>query len=309
MKRIILCLTAFALVLALASGCERRNAASDSAGDRMTIVATLFPQYDFARQIGGDWADVRLLLPPGTESHSFEPTPGDIRLINDADLFLYTGADMEPWAQQIADSLADTVAVVDVSQGIARLEEADDHDHDEGGHTGDPHIWLDPKRAVEMLRRVESAMCDRDPSHAASYHANADAYAKEIEALDRDFEAAVKAGKRDTIVFGGRFAYQYFLERYKLHAVSAYDGCSTEAEPSVRRVAEVIAYIEGNGIPAVYHEEFVDPVVARSIAEQTGAKLLLFSTCHNVAKDELEAGIRYVDLMRRNLDALKEGLS
>ncbi len=283
-------------------------------GKKLTIVASLFPQYDFARQIAGDRATVVLLLPPGVESHTFDPKPADMTKIYDADLFIYTGKYMEPWTERVIagakDGGAKNLLVVDASEGVALTEDEHGHEGEEGHHHEyDPHIWLDPTLAMKMARNIADALCEKDPANEEYYRANAANYEKELEKLDADIFAAVKAGKRDTLVFGGRFAYLYFLKHFGLRYVTAYDSCSTEAEPSVRDVARVIDYVREHHIPCVYHEEFVDPKIARSIAEQTGASLELFSTVHNVTKDELERGVTFIELMRGNLARIEKGLN
>lgn len=320
--------TAVALfVLGLGGGLNRGgNASGRPDGAKLSIVASLFPQYDFARAIAGDKAEVSLLLPPGMESHTFDPKPSDMTKIYGSDLFIYTGKTMEPWADRVIAGMEDggarNLLVVDASEGISLEghDHDDDHDDEDGdhddhsdsdahGHEYDPHIWLDPIHAIKMVGNIEEALCQKDPENADYYRANASAYKKELEKLDADITAVVKAGKRDTLVFGGRFAYLYFLKHYGLNYVTAYNSCSTEAEPSIRNMTHVIRYMRENDIPCVFHEEFVDPKVARSIAEQTGASLELFSTAHNVTKDELESGVTFIDIMRGNLSRIEKGLN
>lgn len=354
---------------------------------KLRVVASLFPQYDFAKRIAGDRAEVTLLLPPGTEGHTYDPSPSDVARIEAADVFLYTGEYMEPWAERIVSGArGDALLVADVSEGIAlRVEgargeakdmphvvvvasgdtslhahdgrvgddpshdhgahEHDDHareahdhelahasddalreraavagardhdpaacddpthDHDHGGY--DPHFWLNPLLAVEMMRNVEHALASRDPANAAHYRANADALEEDLRALDADFARAAAQSDRKVLVFGGKFAYRYFLDRYALDYVSAYASCSAEAEPSVRDVARVIGYVKDNRIPCIYHEAFDDPKVARTIAEATGAEALLFHTAHNLSRAELDEGMGFVDVMRRNLANVEKGL-
>ena len=309
------------LVVLFAGGKGDENVTNTESDNKIEIVASLFPQYDFARAIAGDKAAVTLLLPPGLESHTFDPKPADMTKIYNADLFIYTGQFMEPWAERVIAGVkegdATKLLVVDASKGIALEEDEHDHDHEGHGHESedihhheyDPHIWLDPTLAMKMVDNIANALCEKDPENTDYYRTNAANYRKELEKFDRDVFAAVKAGKRDTLVFGGRFAYLYFLRHFGLHYVTAYDSCSTEAEPSVRDVARVIDYARKHDIPCVYHEEFVDPKIARSIAEQTGASLELFSTAHNVTKDELDRGVTFIEVMRGNLARIEKGLN
>lgn len=274
--------------------------------DGLTVCATLFPQYDFARAIAGDRAEVTLLLPPGVESHSFEPTPADIAGMTESDLLLYTGDGMEPWVASLVDGvLPGTVRVVDLSQGVAMLDEEGEDHH---GHTVDPHIWTSPVNAMAMVRSIADALCEADPDGEALYRANEKEYLASLEALDAELRSIVSQAKRRELAFGGRFAFHYLTEEYGLTAFSAYDSCSEETEPSAKAVTAVIERIRQDGIPVVYYEELTEPKVARSIAQETGASLLLLHSCHNLSKDEMEAGETYLSLMQQNAEHLREGL-
>lgn len=291
------------LLLALLTGCHSPRTPREDDG-RLSVVTTLFPQYDFARQIAGEYADVTLLLPPGTESHTFEPTPSDIASIEEADLFVYTGDAMEPWAGRILETVS--VRSVDLSACVPLHEEEHDHGHDHGGV--DPHIWTSPQNARLMVHSLTDALCEADGLHAQEYRRRADAYDGELALLDGTFREITDGADRRELIFGGRFALHYFTEEYGLTPLSAYDSCSEEAEPSARAVARLIDHIREERIPVVYYEELTDPRVARVICEETGAKLLLFHSCHNVSREELRQGVTYVSLMRQNAEHLREGL-
>ena len=296
----------FLLGVAVSLACHSPVAAEEK---KLLIVASLFPQYDFARQIAKDKATVVMLLPPGVESHAFDPRPGDVKMLHDADLFIFTGEIMEPWAERIVQSLsARRLLVVDASSGM-RLRQIHEHDpNSHHTHEYDPHVWLDLSLAEIMVDNIAKGLCEKDPAHTQFYEKNASDYKTRLRELDNNFGDIVDHGDRDTLVFGGRFAYLYFLEHYKLKYVTAYDSCSFENEPSVRKIADVIRYMRESGTRFIFHEEFADPRVARSIAEQTGAELLLFSTAHNVSKDDFEAGITFVDVMESNMSNLKKAL-
>jgi len=308
----VLLLTAFA-------GC--RGTQPSSTDGKLKIVATLFPQYDFARQIAQDKAVVELILPPGIESHMYEPTPGDMTAIANADLFIYTGEYMEPWAERVISGIdRDQVLVVDASAGVALRKEEHEHEeedeHEEGNepeeghvHEYDPHIWLDPTLAMQMVDDITAGLCEKDAGNAPYYRQNAEAYKVSLQQLDNDISELVSSSQRKTIVFGGRFAYSYFVTRYGLAYESAFDSCSTEAEPSVRKIVEMTDFIRANNIPVIYYEELVDPKIARSIAEQTGIEPLLLHTVHNVSREEFEQGVTYLEIMRTNLVNLERGLN
>ncbi len=279
--------------------------------EKINVVATIFPVYDFVREVGGEYVSVTKLLPSGVESHSFEPSPSDIITINEADLFLYTGDAMEPWAVTViegTDSESLTVGTVSENVPLLRHEEETDADSDEENYDYDPHIWTDPTRAMIMVDNIALYLSQCDPTHADDYLANAEAYKKELEALDQEILEIVSNGSRDKIIFGGRFAFLYFVDHYDLEYDAAVDSCSDHSEPSARKIAEIISEIEEETIPVVYYEELTTPTVAQSICDDTGAKMLLLHSCHNVTEEELEDGVTYLSLMEQNAANLKEGL-
>ncbi len=301
MKKLILPL----LVCFLFCGCTFLPKADDG---RLQIVATLFPQYDFAREICGDRAEIMMLLPPGMDSHSYEPTPQDAVKISQADLFLYTGSVMEPWADKLSENVQGQL--LDVSEGVSLLS-GDDIHHSVGlSHaedTTDPHIWTNPQNAAIMVDTILNAVCALDPGNAAFYTENAENYKGKLRKVDEDIEAAVKGGKRQHIVFGGHFAMRYFVNRYNLSYIAAFDACSGETEPSPSTLVTIIESMQREGIPAVFYEELATPRTASLIAEETGAKMLLLHSCHNISKEE--TGETYLSLMYKNLENLKIGLN
>ncbi len=279
--------------------------------DKPVIVCTLFPQYDFAKTIAGEYAEVIMLLPAGVESHMFEPTPKDMITLNSASMFIYTGAEMEPWADRILKSLDnENLLVVDGSQGRADLEmEHEDHEEgDEHEHETDPHFWLDFSKAADFATDIGQAIAQMDSTHKDIYEKNTEALKQELLSLDSEFTTAVKNASQKTIVFGGRFAWSYFIHRYGLEYKSAYDGCSTQTEPSVKTMLDIENFIKNNGIKAVFHEELAKTDVADAIARDTGAKSLLLHTGHNVSKDDREAGVSFVEIMKNNLANLKQAI-
>ncbi|WP_312813390.1 metal ABC transporter substrate-binding protein [Sedimentibacter sp.] len=325
MKKLLTVILVMLLVIAL-FGCTQNQKASDlndndNDNEKIKIVTTLFPQYDFARQIAGDKADIALLLPPGAESHSFEPTPGDIITIGNADMFIYTGEYMEPWADRIIQSIEnEKLNILDVSNGITLVKEEHDHEHEdtdheheneEHGHSHeyDPHIWTSPVIAKKMVDNIAASLCYVDPENASYYKENAENYKKQLDELDAEFSEIVKNGKHNKIYFGGRFALYYFTEEYGLEYMSAYDNCSSETEPSAHDIAKIIDEMKENKTSVIYHEELTDPKISRSICEDTGAEMLLFHSCHNVSKDDFNKGVTYLDLMKQNAENLRKGLN
>lgn len=281
--------------------------------DRISVVATLFPQYDFARIIGGDHVDVKYLLPPGTEAHSYEPTPQDMVMLLGADLFLYTGEIMEPWAKNMVINMQEEgVKIVDLSEGIILIsaEEHDhhhdhDHSHDE---EYDPHYWTDPNMAMIMVDAITEALVLSDSDNEVEYRENASKLKHELIELDGDIRSALEKTKSNTILSGGHFAFGYFAKQYGLDHMSPYVGFSPNAEPTPQRITALIQRINETGAKAIFHEELIDPKVARVIVDETGIQMLLLHGVHNVSKEELESGKTYIDFMYENLENLKEGL-
>lgn len=317
------------LIMILLTGCNKGksiNETASSGDDKLVIVTTLFPQYDFARQIAGDLAEVILILPPGVESHSYEPTPQDIVTIQEADLFVYTGDMMEPWAKKVLSSIqSDSLIIVDASKGVELLQhehdenEIEHEDEHEDEHEGednatheegevDPHIWLDPNNAMIMVDNILEALIAKDPTHSELFMKNASAYQEELQKLDQEFVELFKHVDYNEIIYGGHFAFGYFAHRYGLTHVSPYVGFSPDAEPTPQRIAELIDLMNESGQTVIYFEELVDPKVAKVIAEETGAEMLLLNGAHNITKKELENGATYCSIMRENIEQLKIGL-
>lgn len=280
------------------------NAQDVKPKEKIEIVTTLFPTYDFAKQIGKDKARVSLLLPPGIEPHSFELKPADIIRINHADVFIYTGKYMEPWVNDIIKGISNKgLVVVDASNGIEILKE-------EGRHHGgnDPHIWLDLGNAQVMVSTIAKAMSQKDAGDEDFYLKNAQEYNAKLAGLDRRFKDTFSSCKRKTIISGGHFTFGYFVRRYGLQYVSAYESFSPNAEPGPKAIAELIKKLKTSGMKYVYYEELLDPKVPRIISQETGAKIELLHAAHNISKDELKRGVTFLEIMEENLKRLKAGL-
>lgn len=306
---IVFCGTVLCALVLFFSGCA---APASQSGGKFRVVTTLFPQYDFVRQIGGDRVSVSLLLPPGVEAHAYEPTPRDMMSIRKAALFIYTGEVMEPWAAKIAEvsSLGGT-RVTEAGAGIELAHEGEHEEEAEEGHHhegGDPHIWLDPVLAKTMVSNVLQGLIASDPANAAFYSSNAGVYLKELEALDRDYRETLSRVRVKEIVYGGHFAFGYLARRYGLTHISPYSGFSPDAEPSPKKLADLIELLKKSGTKTIFYEEMIDPRVAKVIASQTGAELVLLHGAHNVSRADMKNGVTYLQIMRSNLEKLKKAL-
>jgi zinc transport system substrate-binding protein len=283
----------------------------------ISVVATIFAPFDFARQIAGDCASVTMLLPPGAEAHSFEPTPKDIIAIQNCDVFIYVGGDSDAWVTDVLNSvgngvrsvtLMDCVDVVEEEQVEGMEAEAPASEDDSSGPEYDEHVWTSPRNAILICAKICDALCEADPANAETYRTNCDNYVTELNKLDAAFTDVVAGGVRDTIVFADRFPLRYFADAYGLSYYAAYPGCSDDAEPSAATVAFLIDKVKSENIPVVFHIELSNEELADTVCEATGAKKLLFSACHNVTKEQFESGVTYLDLMWDNVDALREAL-
>ncbi|MCH5190529.1 MAG: zinc ABC transporter substrate-binding protein [Oscillospiraceae bacterium] len=282
---------------------------AEQKSDRPQIIATLFPQYDFARAIVGDTADVTLLISPGTETHSFDPSARDMVKLRECDAVLYTGDESEPWVPSLLKGNDGDFAVIDVSDGI-ELIDLDDHDDEHTHHHNtDPHIWTSPVNAIKMIENICSALCELYPEHEAVYRQNAESYIEKLKELDSDIRTVINSAKRREIVCGGEFALLYFATEYGLRYTAAYDSCGGESEPSPRRVAQIIDKINEDNISVIYYGELSNTAVADTIAADTGAEALLLHSCHNVTREDFENGATYLSLMRQNLENLEKGLN
>ena len=227
----------------------------------LKISCSMFPVYDFARQITGDLAEVSLILKPGTEPHEFEPSPLDVKALNDSDVFVFTGKLMEHWAERISGTLTDTI-IVDASGNIDITD-------------NDPHIWLDLSLAQKMIYNVLEGICNADPANSSTYTHNAAKYCEQLAELDEKFAALPKD---KALVFAGEFSCGYFVKRYGFRYISAYEG---ENEPGIKRMGEIIRYIRDDNTRYILSDVPVTRVT-EAISDQTGTQILTFSTAHNV---------------------------
>lgn len=336
MKRI----ASFFLALALAFSLTACTVPVEKADDgKIQIVATLFPYYDFARAIVGDRADVTLLLSPGREAHSFEPTPLDAVTISESDVFLYNGGEGEYWVDSMLGAAGENIAViarmmdyVDAldEEYVEGMQGADghDHDHEHGSHDDhddhdhdheedehdsdeveyDEHIWTSPKNAIRLCRAVADALCAADAENADLYRANCEDYCAQLEALDADLRALRANAVRDLLIFADRFPFLYFCEEYDLHYRAAFHGCSGDTEPSLATLKYLIDKVNDEHIPVVYTIDLSSQKVAEAVSECTGARIERLWSMQTISRTDFDAGETYLTLMQRNYEALKGGL-
>jgi len=312
MKQIVITLTFVCLCVAL-FGCQKQEAQTTVPDHKkLTVVTTLFPLYDFARAVAGDKAEIRLLLPPGVEPHSFEPKPEDMVRVSKADLVVYTNEYMEPWAVKMLRTIASKPVVVDASKGVTLLkagpEEAAEQAH-EGEHHGgmDPHIWLDFSNAQIMVQNIADGLATKDPANKDFYQANARAYQQELAKLDEEYRAGLSRCVKKEFLHGGHFAFGYLAKRYGLNYLSA-QALNPDSEPTPAKIAQLIREMRTNGLKYVYCEELLSPATAEMIARETDATVLLLNGAHNISKEDFDKKTSFLSLMRQNLVNLRLGL-
>ena len=313
MKKTLSITILLAMLCALLSGC---GAQSEPEGEGISVVATVFAPYDFARQLVGERGEVTLLLPPGSEAHSYEPSPKDIIEIQNCDLFIYVGGVSDAWVSDVLESVGGEVRTVTLMDCVELLEEEhvegmevdeDEHEH-EGEIEYDEHVWTSPRNAELICEKIAAALCEVDPEGAEEYGTALESYCAQLDELDAAFTEVVENGVRDTVVFGDRFPLLYFAKAYGLNYYAAWPGCADEAEPSAATVTFLIDKVKAEGIPVVFHIELSNEDMADAICNETGAKKMLFSACHNVTRAQFDAGVTYLELMWQNVDALREAL-
>jgi zinc transport system substrate-binding protein len=302
------------LAAALFTGCAKAPA-TESDDAKINVVATIFPPYDFARAIAWDKANITMLLPPASESHSFEPTPQDIIKIQNCDLFIYVGGESDEWVNDVLASMDTSkmkiVTLMDCVEVVEEVVVEGMEDEEESGEEieYDEHVWTSPRNAKLIVQKISDALCDIDAGNANTYKANTAAYLSDLDELDAEFRAVTDNAARKTIIFGDRFPFRYFADAYGLEYYAAFPGCSTETEASAATVAFLIDKVKAEKIPVVFHIELGNTKMADAIAEQTGAKVLELHAAHNISKDDFRDGKTYIDIMKDNVEALKEALN
>lgn len=321
-KRILALLLAAAVALPL---CACAPAGEEAEDGRLQVVCSLFPYYDFVREIGGAYVSPRLLVAAGREAHSFEPTPMDVIRVSRADVFVYNGGEGEQWVDEILSSAGENIPAVlrmmDYADTLTEepLAGHDDHDHADHDHEHDDdhdsddieydeHIWTSPVQAMKLCRAICDALCAADPAHAAIYRSNLENYLGQLAELDVAFRQVCSEKKRSLLVFGDRFPLLYFCREYGLDYRAAFHGCSSDTEPSLYTLKFLIDKVRQQDIPVVYALELSSRKVADAIAETTGATVETFYSCQTVSQADWAAGEGYVSLMRRNVAALREGI-
>lgn len=329
MKKIILMILAVVIVIGLGILLSSAGKKQPLNNQKLEIVASNFASYDFLRAIIGDNDNIELtfLIGPGKDAHSYDPTAQDLITIQKADLFVYVGGEMENWSDKVINSLDNTgtklICIADDIDTIAEKEVdgAEEHEHDHEGEEGkehkeheegafDEHIWTSPANAIQMVNTLEKAMEEIDKENASKYKTNAEKYIVQIKKVDSQIQTIVDNKVRDRLVFGDKMPMQYFIDYYHLKVSAAFNGCSTETEPSAKTIAYLESKVKEEKIPVVLYIELNDGKVAKTIANEAGnaCQAMQIQTLHNVSLDDFENGETWVSLMTSNIEVLKKAL-
>ena len=283
------------LVAALAIAIPKRGSAK--------IIATNFAAYDFARAVTNERNDIKLLIKPAAETHTFEPTPQDIIDIVNADFFIYNGGESEEWVSDLLrDNGVDEGKTIRMMDFVELKQEEDEDEYDE-------HIWTSPLNAIRITEAIRDRFIAKYPAKAEKYISNTNNYVAKLKDIDQKNREIVKNAKRKVLVFADRFPFRYFVDEYGLDYLAAFPGCSEQTEASSSTIAELTDKVKSEKVPVVLKIELTSDALAKTIASETGAAIRTFSAAHNISQADFESGKTYADIMTDNLKVLEEALN
>lgn len=312
MKRYLFFFVWMLFSLCLLTGCNKTNPEPEA----VQVVATVFPQYDIACHIAGEYADVKLLLASGQEMHNYEPSPLDVAEISKCDIFLRTGGESEVWTETLLSALdtsrMDVVTLMDCIE--VPLAEEEEHHHGEEEHEEetpefDEHIWNSPVNVIAMIAAVEDALCEADPAHAEIFRQRAETYSAGFAELDAEFRELSVTAENKTLVIADKFPFRYLAAEYGFHYAAAFSGCSSETEPTVKALTDLVEEVKEHNLSTVFYLEFSSGKIADRICAMTGTKSAMLHPCHNVSKEDFHSNVTLLQLMQENYETIKEALT
>jgi len=299
----------FLLLLSFLLSCQPAKE-SNREDQKLRVIATIFPIYDFARNIGGDKIKVTMLLPPGTDAHHYELKPEDIVKVSKTDIFLFTNFEMEQWAYKIINAAEKNTNMLAIETGAgAVLLPLSVEGEEQKYHVSkfDPHIWLDMDNAQKMVDNIAAAFIKKDSRNSDCYLRNAHNYKLKLIALDQRYRTELTKCKTKTVLHAGHWAFAYLAKRYNLNYIAAYN-VSADAEPSPQKMVNLIEQVKGQRVAYIYYESMINPRLAQMIARETGDGILKLNNGHDVSKADIKSGESFISLMEKNLTNLKKGM-
>ena len=308
---IIACMSIVLAAVLLLAGCggNKAKVATPDSAAKIKVVATVYPVYEFVKQVGGDKVDVVMLIPPGAEPHDWEPTAKDITRIKDAKIFAYHGAGFEPVEKLLTKDVLGTAMPVEVSKGVAKLagsHEGDLHKDDKHDDEGDSHMWLDPLAAQQEVNNILAALIAADEKNAVYYKENAEKFNNQLAALDQEYKKTLGNIVRKDLITSHE-AFAYLAARYGLHQIGIM-GLSPDAEPTPDKMAEITKFCREHKVKYIFFETLASPKLAQTIAKETGAQLLVLNPLENLTEEEIKQGKSYLSIMKDNLVNLEKAL-
>lgn len=313
MKRNIKIIIALIITLVASLGMIAFLTHKNTEDKKFSIVTTNFSAYDFARAVAGDQAQIKMLLKPGVDMHGYEPSPEDIIDIENCSLFIYTGGESDEWIEGILENThnINTLRMMDVVKPVEEetVEGMESEEEDKAEVEYDEHVWTSLRNAQLIIDAIQNRLSEIYPDERASFAQNSANYKAKLADLDQKFQSIVDNSPRRTLVFGDRFPLRYFVDDYNLEYFAAFPGCSEQNEASSKTISYLVNKIKTEEIPVVLKIELTSDDIAQTIANETGAKVLVFSAAHNISAEDFENGRTYADIMEANLAVLEEALN
>lgn len=310
------------IISAFFMGCSKESDAAKPQSGMITVYTTIFPLKDFAEKIGGNYVDVQAIYPAGADSHTYEPSQKQTVNIAKADLFVYNGAELEPFVDKLEASLKkEKVTIVNASEGLplitsseeeegheaeeehgAEHEETEEHHHDQ-----DPHVWLDPSLAARQAEAIKNALVKLQPAHKDEFEKNYEVLKKRLSDLDKEFQTMVNNAETKEVLVS-HAAYGYWEHRYGIKQI-AIAGLSASQEPSQKKLIEIAKLAKEHQIKYILFETFATPKVAEVVQKETGTKILRLNHLATISEEDAKQNKDYITLMKENLETLKKAMN
>lgn len=315
MKKVIIYILSVMLIAAFFTSCNTNQSNTDIDENKITVVTTVFPVYDWTRNVAGDRCNIIYLDESGTDMHSFEPTANDILTISKADVFIHIGGVSDKWVDGALSATGNkdirVLSLIDVT-GVLEEETVDGmqiHEHEHDVTEYDEHIWLSLKKAVIATNEICTVLSQADKENSSYYKTNAESYTNKLLELDKKYTDCVNNAERKTLLFADRFPFRYLTEDYGIEYFAAFPGCSAESEASFDTLASLIEKTKNLSLPVILTIENSTADIAETISKQTGAKILTLNSCQSVTASDIESGLTYLSAMENNLKTISEALN